>query len=110
MNSSSSLVQKFNIPLYGTIAVTGSSCFTTGTTTQGATGPTTLPVQGQVGGDIFTLNYVMNDGSQLQLLGYFVDSSESGLYIQSAFVFGGKCDGILGGGGNSTYSGTLTRQ
>jgi hypothetical protein len=109
-NSSSSLARGFNIPLNGTIAVTGSPCFTTGITTQEATGPTTIPVQGWVGGNTFSLNYVMNDGAQLQLLGYFADSSESGLYIQLAIVFGGKCDGILGGGGNSTYSGTLTRQ
>jgi len=108
--SSSSLVRGLKIPLSGTIKVTGSLCFTSGTTTQGTAGSTSLPVLGQVDGDTFLLNYTMNDGSDLQLNGYFADSSESELYVQNAFVFGGKCNGILGGGGNSTYSGDLTRQ
>jgi hypothetical protein len=108
--SSPSMQQGFRIPLSGSIAVTGSPCFTSGTTTTGATGAPSLPVEGSIGGETFSLNYIMNDGSQLQLQGYLADSSETTLEVQIAMVFGGKCSGIIPGSGDTTYTAVLTRQ
>jgi hypothetical protein len=83
-------------PLSATIIVSGSPCFTTGTTAA-----TSLS---EIAGDYFVLNYTMNDGSTLSIDGFFTDPSESILQVRPWFVNGGKCDGISGSGN------TLTRQ
>jgi hypothetical protein len=106
----SPMQQGFRIPLNGTIAVTGSPCFTSGTTTAGATGAPSLPVEGSIDGEVFSLTYLMNDGSELQLLGFLADPTESTLNIQIAHVFGGNCDGTIPGSGTTTYTAVLTRQ
>jgi hypothetical protein len=76
-------------PLSATIAVSGSPCFTSGTTV-GNTFPN------QIAGDTINLQFTMNDGSQLLLFGYLNDLSEATLNAQLLSVFGGKCDQAQG--------------
>jgi hypothetical protein len=98
--SQSSLVISSYIPLSATVAVDGSPCFTTGTTAPTTASQTTT---GTVNGDSFLLSYLMNDGSNLQILGWLTDTSESTLHLQLTEVIGGNCSGENG-------VGTLTLQ
>jgi hypothetical protein len=84
------------IPLSATTTVSGSSCFATGTSAQ-ATATSTLPPS-TLNGDLFLLSYVMNDGSNFQILGWLSDPSESTLQVQVAEVVGGNCNGENGNG------------
>ena len=89
-----SLPATYFAPLTGTISVSGSSSFTSGTTIVG-------PVQSlsnSLRGNTFVLTYLMNDGSKLTLEGWLTDSTESTLQIQNT-AFSGPA-----------YRGTLTRQ
>jgi hypothetical protein len=97
------LVTPFYIPLNTTVTVSGSPCFSAGTNA-----PLTMPPS-TLSGDSFLLSYVMNDGSNLQLSGWFTDPSESTLHVQIAGVIG--VAGITGGNcGGAFGSGTLIRQ
>ena len=85
----------YELPLSATIAVTGSSCFTSGVTA-GARIPS------QISGDTFVIELVMNDGSQLLLNGFLNDLGGATLST-TVFVTGGTCSQTL----SQT---TLTRQ
>ena len=73
----------YALPLSATIAVTGSSCFASGTTV-GALSPS------QISGDTFAIDLVMNDGSQLHLSGFLNDLGGATLNT-TAVVLGGTC-------------------
>ncbi len=82
--------------LSGTIQVTGSSCFTSGTAN--------IP-SGSVLGDNVEEQFAMNDGSRLLLHGSVTDVAASTIKLSSLLVVGGACDNWFG------YSGSvLTRQ
>jgi hypothetical protein len=89
--------------LSSTISVSGSPCFTKGTSTQG--NATDLITKSLIRGDEIDLRYSMNDGSTLLVVAWLTDLSESALKINMARVDGGKCDGAI-----AMDSGTLTRQ
>ena len=72
------------IPLTGTVSVSGSPCFTSGT----AAGP---PALGSVFGAFYSLHFTMNDGSQLLVYGTMIDNDVSSLHAIYA-VIGGSCD------------------
>ena len=84
------------LPLSGTIEVSGSACFTRGTSD-------TNPYANNMQGDRAHLNFEMNDESELTLIAVHTNPEEKGLVIQSAFVKGGKCD-------KQGFAGTLERQ
>lgn len=99
----SSLAIPLYIPLSATVSVSGSPCFSTGTSAPLTMAPSTL------NGDSFLLSYAMNDGSNLQLQGWFTDSSESTLQVQTGGVVG--VPGITGGNcGGAIGTGVLTRE
>jgi hypothetical protein len=83
------------LPLTGTITVTGTPCFTSGTLS-------TTSIS-QIGGDQFTLAFSMTDGSLALVNGEFASPAESSLTQVSFAVIGGQCNG-------STYTGSLTQQ
>lgn len=83
------------LPLTGTISVSGSTCFTSGTFNSNASSG--------VGGDQFMVNAAMNDGSSAQILGWFGDPTEKTLQPFTILVHNGQCNGGFG-------SGTLTLQ
>lgn len=68
----------FFIPLSSSISVVGSSSYTSGSTS--AMGMPMLT--DGVAGNYFGLDYTMNDGTSLFLVGWFSDSSESTLQVQ----------------------------
>ena len=72
------------IPLSGTITVTGSPCFVSGTVT--STRALNLLI-----GSYYQIQFTMNDGSQLFLNGALIDSTASSLNTFYG-VSGGKCD------------------
>jgi hypothetical protein len=84
------------LPLSGTITVSGSPCFTHGTSSASNNGS-------QIEGDLAGLGFIMNDGSLLWINGLFTSPSESALYPTFVGVTGGNCN-------QSSYQGTLTRQ
>jgi hypothetical protein len=84
------------LPLNGTITVSGSPCFTHGTSPSPNNG-------GQIEGDFADLGFVMDDGSQLWLEGFVTAPDEAGMNPALALVIGGKCN-------QNNYQGTLTRQ
>jgi len=90
----SSIPPSYYNPLSATITVTGSSCFTSGTTNSSLS---------SISGEHFTLIYAMDDGSTLHLSGWFSDPSELTVQPAIASVINGKCNGAFG-------SGTLNRQ
>jgi len=94
----SPLAPIYYIPLSAFITVSGSPCFTSGTSK-----PPTIDFLNSISGNSFQLSYTMNDGSTLLVSGWFTDSSESTLQLEVATVIGGQCQG-------ASYSGTLTRQ
>jgi hypothetical protein len=73
--------------LTGTVSVTGSPCFTTGTTGS---------VQSGVAGNNFNLTFTMDDGSMLHVMGYAPDPTLGSLILSSATVTGGNCDKWIG--------------
>jgi hypothetical protein len=85
----------FSLPLTGTVSVSGSACFTSGAIDSKS--------NSSVGGDQFMMNAAMNDGSSVQILGWFSDQTEKTLQPFSILVHNGQCDGDSG-------SGTLTLQ
>lgn len=82
------------VPLSGTITVTGSPCFTHGTT---------APLSNQIEGDLAALSFTMDDGSQVLFNGFLSIPDETVIYPATFVVFNGKCS-------QNSYSGTLTRQ
>lgn len=82
------------VPVSGSIAVTGSSCFASGQVAS---------TSGSVGGDAFMLVLSMNDGSTLHLNGWYADQTEATLQAVTLSVLGGQCAGEFG-------SGPLTKQ
>lgn len=85
---------RYYAPLSGTISVSGSPCFTTGTASNSFIS--------EISGTSFWLFFAMNDGSTLQLSGWFADPGGKTLQIDSVLVLNGPCSGAGGG--------TLTRQ
>lgn len=80
----------FYIPLNSTIAVSGSPCFTTGTTASNW--------PSGVAGDNFNLYYTMNDGSTVEVLGWFNGQTETTLEPANVLVFNGTCASANGSG------------
>jgi hypothetical protein len=72
----------FTLPLTGSIAVTGSSCFTSGAISNANSGVT---------GDAFSVLAVMNDGSTVLISGWFTDQSEKALEPVILEVIAGPC-------------------
>jgi hypothetical protein len=72
--------------LTGSIQVSGSSCFSSGTI-----GLTPL---GSVEGNLINADFVMNDGSTLHLEGALMDSTEKSITPGFVVVTGGKCAGF----------------
>jgi hypothetical protein len=84
------------IPLKGTINVSGSACFTRGTSD-------TNPYADNIQGDRAHMNFEMNDESELAVIAVYTSPQEAALEIQAAFVKGGTCD-------KQAFAGTLQRQ
>ena len=82
--------------LSGTITVTGSTCFTSGTAD--------IPA-GYVFGDGVNANFAMNDGSTLLVFGGVTDLAAATIRLTTLSVMGGACDGWSG-----YYGSVLTRQ
>ena len=76
----------YELPLTGTLNVTGSTCFSSGSTAS-------AQFPGRITGDIFQLTFLMNDGSQLVLAGNLSDLSASSLSV-FAIVMGGSCPNV----------------
>jgi hypothetical protein len=74
--------------LTGTIAVQGSSCFSTGQIVQAVPA-----IEGNVLGTRVVPVFTMNDGSHLLLTSNIEDTTVSKLGVIGAAVSGGKCDG-----------------
>jgi hypothetical protein len=84
----------FRLPLTGTVSVSGSACFTSGTIESKS---------GAVMGDQFMMTATMSDGSTAEIRGWFGDQTEKTLQPFSIEVHSGQCEGASG-------SGTLTLQ
>ena len=82
------VLSAYQLPLTGTLNVTGSTCFTSGSTAS-------AQFPGQITGDIFQLTFLMNDGSQLFLAGNLNDLTAASLSV-SAIVMGGSCPNVSG--------------
>ena len=78
---------EYQLPLAATVAVTGMSCFHSGTTV-GSAFPSSIT------GDRFALQLVMDDGSQMVLDGYLQDAAGTSLQA-IATVLGGACKGTV---------------
>ena len=78
---------EYQLPLAATVTVTGASCFHSGTTV-GAVSPSSIA------GDKFELQFVMDDGSQMGLDGYFQDATGTSLEA-FATVLEGACKGTV---------------
>ena len=74
-----------NYGVIGSITVEGSPCFHSGSST--SNNPSAVEGNG------FTLNFTLDDGSQLSFLGQFTDFAAKTLSVPSAVVLGGSCDG-----------------
>jgi hypothetical protein len=74
-----------NIVLGGTIAITGSPCLTSGTTT-GASLPSAIE------GNTVAVNYLMNDGSTLALTGAISSVDSSTLKVTFGTISAGSCN------------------
>jgi hypothetical protein len=85
-NPSTGISTPSSSALTGSIQVTGSSCFSSGTI--GLT-----PV-GSVEGNLINADFVMNDGSTLHLEGALTDSTEESITPGFVVVTGGKCAGF----------------
>ncbi|HKN21549.1 MAG TPA: hypothetical protein VJX73_09035 [Terracidiphilus sp.] len=82
------------IPLSGTITVTGSSCFTSGTIVNGQVS--------QIDADTFMMWASMNDGSTMEIHGWVSDQTEATLTPVDVVIKNGACANAFG-------SGTLNR-
>ncbi len=80
----------FRLPLTGTISVSGSTCFKSGTIDSDS--------NSGAGGDQFMMTALMNDGSTAEIRGWFGDQTEKTLQPFSIFVHGGQCNGAFGSG------------
>ncbi len=69
--------------LAGAISVTGSPCFSSGTSSDES---------GLVIGDMTVLSFKMDDGSQLFLHGTLKDPAASTIVVSSVLIMGGQCD------------------
>jgi len=87
------------LPLTGTLLVSGSPCFTTGSS---AAGSSLAAIQSSIAGDFLNVNFDMDDGSRI-VFSAFMTSDETTLQQASFGVIGGQCN-------QSGYIGTLTRQ
>ena len=88
-------VASFRLPLTGTISVSGSTCFTSGTFESKS--------NSAVMGDQFMIAASMSDGSTAEIRGWFSDQTEKTLQPFTIAVHSGQCNGAFG-------SGTLTLQ
>jgi hypothetical protein len=84
------------LPLSGTITVSGSPCFTHGTSS-------TTPGAAVVKGDTVAIAFNMDDGSQAVVNGFFPSPDQSALSLALFATLSGQCSGTV-------YGGTLTRQ
>jgi hypothetical protein len=84
------------LPLSGTITVSGSPCFTHGTSSA-------INGNSQIEGDISVLNFTMDDGSNVWLTGWLSSPDQSVMYPATLIVMGGNCN-------QNNYFGTLIRQ
>ncbi|HXE08294.1 MAG TPA: hypothetical protein VN612_10380 [Acidobacteriaceae bacterium] len=84
-----------HLPVSGSITVSGSSCFSHGTTN--AIAP------GEMEGDISSLRFEMDDGSHINFTGIFGSPDESTLQPVLVGVLGGQCSG-------QAYLGAMVRQ
>jgi hypothetical protein len=83
------------LPLTGSVAVTGSSCFTRGTAV--------ASFRNQIQGDLSFVTFAMSDGSQVLFNGIYASPDESSLQFVEFPIIGGQCDGQI-------FAGALTRQ
>jgi hypothetical protein len=83
------------LPLTATITVSGSPCFTHGTSNGSA--------DNQIGGDFALVDFTMDDGSQVLLESWLSTPDESKIYPATLVAIGGNCN-------QNSYAGTLTRQ
>ncbi len=74
----------YQLPLSATLTVTGSTCFTTGTTAGDI-------ASSYIAGDTITIDFLMNDGSHLGLSGSLTDPTGATLSVTGS-VFGGACN------------------
>ena len=82
---------RFYLPLSGTIAITGSPCFTTGAFASDG--------NSVISGDRFTILATMNDGTPVLVTGWFYDRSETTLTFAHFEVMGrSSCAGSFGNG------------
>ncbi len=87
----------YQIPLTGTITVTGSACFKSGMTTRPS-------FASQIAGDMPVLEFAMDDGSELIAVDdYLTDTTANTIQVTALSVRGGNCS-------NAIASTTLTRQ
>jgi hypothetical protein len=84
------------LPLSGTITVSGSPCFTHGTSS-------TTPGAAVLRGDNPAIIFDMDDGSQAVISGFFASPNQSALNQAIFSIFSGQCKG-------NVYGGTLTLQ
>jgi hypothetical protein len=89
-------VGTYYLPLTANLTVSGSPCFTSGTTN-------TYSIS-QIQGDLANLSFTMSDGSQAYLNVVYADPGAATLTSLGFFIFTGQCSGAAYGGG------TLTRQ
>ena len=82
------LLSTYQLPLTGTLNVTGSTCFTSGSTAS-------AQFLSKITGDTFQLTFLMNDGSQLTLAGNLTDPSAASLSV-FAIAMGGSCPNTSG--------------
>jgi hypothetical protein len=88
-------ISGYRVPLTGTITVTGSACFNSGSTA-------TALQPSELTGDHFELFFTMDDGSQLVLLGNMTDLTEAQMAV-TLITQNGNCP-------NVTTQTTLTHQ
>jgi hypothetical protein len=74
----------YYFPLSATITVGGSPTIKSGSTAEGSL----TALSSSIRGNAFTLNFIMNDGSTVDLEGWFTDASESTLQVSLAPNFG----------------------
>ena len=85
------------LPLTATITVSGSPCFTHGSTAVNTFGAD------EIQGDFSFINFAMDDGSLVLFNGMFASPDESAINPAEFSVSGGKCN-------QETFNATLTRQ
>lgn len=84
----------YYLPITGTLSVSGSPCFARGSISERTIS--------EIAGDYLSLDFLMEDGSQVHLAGFFDSSAESSFWALAS-VHGGQCDGQF-------LSGSLSRE